>query len=1606
MSSYNKESFIILEGKIKTIVIPSLFPSLIVEQQEILSNCVFRVIITILICFNYNDEGFHQFEQNNYQDIKWITYLLLPYLNEENNKLITNFNDIYVSKHSNCDINLQEPMYLHSNIQYNLFNRTPHAYSETLFNIDMLYQNYYLLLNTIKVSANKLHVNWMDILPYTLNNYRTSRLFENTSTKIEHGLMTDWNPIDEMGLSVPIDKVLTESNNKMTGLQMIDIYNTMSIYLYEEIVSVKWLIFDIVGENDIYPQIFILNEIFNMSNIIADVSWDKLTFAEKTDFTNRWKILLEEAKNGNDLKLDLTNLTNDSLRSLLKSMIIFFNFGSMYVKAAQEENPKYIEIVKEYTEDGDEEKILYTDIERSLESLAPKYMYEYMCDAIGIFKNTWYGTKLLNPSKTGVQTPFNHPTRFAYKNFSKNIPITYKNIYNFAKSYTNKIYFDEKKKSKLSRYPLYWSSLQPKDKEDIINRTNGQYDQEDDYYKWFNIKNYIRKLRLAEYVGLKSTSKAESEANIVKIHDAIYANLRLNWTTFIFETLIMKGILTEFKPCPNKTDQKFIIRDNIYTLQKDIFKTSNDNQYWTHAYHCLTMKPYCEVGNFKIADFSSESNIYNYFTLAADKKYQWYTAYSYDWIAQIGFCHHFLNNRVIFITGATGVGKSTEIPKLFLYYSKALDYLIAPKMVCTQPRKAPTENNAAFVSTTLGVPIFEYDEKGKSFDTNNYFVQMKHRDREHTPPKRASHAVLEYATDGSLILQVNDPLGKVIKKDKYTKENIYDIIMIDEAHEHKINMDLLLTYLKVNIAYNNSMRLVILSATMDEDEPKYRRFYRDINDNRKYPLNTWISQNNLDRICIDRRFHISPPGMGTKYEVKDFYEPTETEIGMVQRILKSSSEGDILIFQPGTNDINKLVLALNEITPPNVIAIPYHSQLSSEKREFVEKISEKRVLLKMSKQENFATVTNLSNGYASYDRIIIIATNVAEASITIPSLKFVIETGTQKVQLYDYIKRGEKLVKTFISESSRIQRRGRVGRKASGTVYYLYEKGKMSQNKIICEISTNNIALQLFGKLRALNTEDHFIKSEHDPNKFGTNLTLELLEKYKVNNLGNILRSQYFIGNVYFNYFGNESMYDYSNSQNVPIYYQSGFDSDTLYDINGKFYIVHPDEVLITRNINGDIIKKKNDLETSIVVSNGLITSKKIDSFWKTLVDYMYIKYDNSQIVKTEFGKNVIELFEKLKLEDHSMFRSLVFGFMIGCKEEILRLYILYQILQYNPQNIFKLDENKKPMINNTIYTERSNDSLALLEIINNLHQYLDTLNVSTKADVRKYMNYLEENTTYNYTREDYAELLGPQEKYSEALRKKIISGNTKQIYKVLQNAMTYIFDLEILDNKRMIAEWCANRQLDYTKIVTYLQSYVKLRTDINKNLTAENRQFILNLKEKLRINEIPSNVNKVTLALLFGYPFNVCKKINDSSYYMSAYIPSLSNMYQIGSSSMYKFKPIMLMDKEFTQDYLMYLVINIENNTIACLHKINPEIMILLDNIYSRQYYSKILTHYDYNEDRATLEYDKDIISQNNINTVNLQNAILNATNTINMFIKDFPEDKGLKFKISDLMQ
>jgi superfamily II DNA or RNA helicase len=123
-------------------------------------------------------------------------------------------------------------------------------------------------------------------------------------------------------------------------------------------------------------------------------------------------------------------------------------------------------------------------------------------------------------------------------------------------------------------------------------------------------------------------------------------------------------------------------------------------------------------------------------------------------------------------------------------------------------------------------------------------------------------------TDGSLLTEL---IKNIFLKEEiitynnnkyntqYTETNKYDIIIVDEAHEHNTNMDLILTLCRNSCFINNDLKLIIMSATMDDDESNFRRYYNIINDNLVYPIKSLDDYElRYDSIYLDRRFHIAP----------------------------------------------------------------------------------------------------------------------------------------------------------------------------------------------------------------------------------------------------------------------------------------------------------------------------------------------------------------------------------------------------------------------------------------------------------------------------------------------------------------------------------------------------------------------------------------------------------------------------------------------------------------------------------------------------------------------------------------------------------------------------
>ena len=891
-----------------------------------------------------------------------------------------------------------------------------------------------------------------------------------------------------------------------------------------------------------------------------------------------------------------------------------------------------------------------------------------------------------------------------------------------------------------------------------------------------------------------------------------------------------------------------------------------------------------------------------------------------------------------------------------MYYSKVIDGILAPKVVCTQPRQKPVKENATRVSNTLGVPIFQGKEK-----TNNFFIQYKFKGKKHQ--QRIHFPSLTFITGDSLMLELDDPILKVKTKNKdniknYREENQYDIIIIDEAHEHKKHMDLLLTFLKLPIATNNSLRLVVVSATMDDDEPRYRRFFRDINDNKKFPLNTWIWDDKIDRINVDRRYHVAPPGAGTKYEIKEHYRPLSTNVEsemyekikeIVTEILSKSSEGDILIFQPGVKEITETITILNNSIPSNVYSFPLYKKLDDNKQEPTSNLGLRRKI-RIDKSVDFASAKDLTNGNNVYTRFIIVATNIAEASVTIPGLKYVIETGTEKSQIYDYMKRNERIFKDTISETSRIQRKGRVGRISPGEVYYLYKKGTTENNKIPYEFSRMKIDDILYRYLRE-NEENEDIMSINDISKPCTNCDFKL-DTIQSPSLKKILQKQYFIGgDKYYSYYGDNSAYDYQNYQKPYIYYQTGINASTINDNDGDFFIIHPEELDLQRNINGDITGIKNsNINKGLKFKRtakykGKISSKKMESFWEILLDYMYICVNkNRDLIKTETGRFFSKNSESLKINDPNLFRTAIYGLAISY-QDIFKLCALCEVIGFDLSKLFvNLDEKTSSIT--LLYEKFGNniksDGEIIMRILNSYHEILvnDKIMDNNLFNVKYvYGEELQKQKT-RLKSEHIIELLGKQKNYSKELKDKI-DMSEENIKKIVDNYVEIIENniVKEIQYSKEIKNWCDNNYIDYDVIIEYTEKYLNIISSYLKinNEEGEIYTFIENLKKKFNSINSVYKINKMTTSLIFGFPQNIAVNINNTNRYLSLYAPNYQNIFTITAFT--PTKPKSFVSKQNLSEYVLYLESNIEKNEIMMIFNINIKDIILLAHIYNPEF-------------------------------------------------------------------
>jgi ATP-dependent helicase HrpA len=323
---------------------------------------------------------------------------------------------------------------------------------------------------------------------------------------------------------------------------------------------------------------------------------------------------------------------------------------------------------------------------------------------------------------------------------------------------------------------------------------------------------------------------------------------------------------------------------------------------------------------------------------------------------------------VVIVAGDTGSGKSTQLPQYCLEAGRGLDGIIAH----TQPRRIAARALAARITAELSLPLGQ---------TVGFRVRFADRISD------ATRLVL--LTDGLLLSELHaDPLLRR-----------YDTVIVDEAHERSLNVDLLLGVLKRLLTRRTDLKVIVTSATLDVE--RMARFFGDAPvirvSGRGYPIEVRHLEP-LDEAGEERDL--------PTYVLEAFRE-IESEPAPV-------GDGDVLVFLPGEREIRDVGELLEREVGDRIDVLPLYSRLDWEQQS---KIFER-----------------------GKRRRIVLATNVAETSITVPGIRAVIDSGQARISRYSARNRLQRLPIEPVSRASADQRMGRCGRLGYGLCIRLYSE--------------------------------------------------------------------------------------------------------------------------------------------------------------------------------------------------------------------------------------------------------------------------------------------------------------------------------------------------------------------------------------------------------------------------------------------------------------------------------------------------------------------------------------------------------------------------------------
>ncbi|KAL7068854.1 helicase associated domain-containing family protein [Cryptosporidium serpentis] len=358
------------------------------------------------------------------------------------------------------------------------------------------------------------------------------------------------------------------------------------------------------------------------------------------------------------------------------------------------------------------------------------------------------------------------------------------------------------------------------------------------------------------------------------------------------------------------------------------------------------------------------------------------------WSERKAFCKLLKKNQVVILVGDTGSGKTTQCPQ-FILKSGIHNNL---KIACTQPRRIAAISIAGRVAEEMDVCLGE---------VVGYTIRFE--------DKTSDKTLLKYVTDGMLL-----------------REAIYDrnlsqygVIMLDEAHERTLSTDILMGFLKELIKKRNSesfypLKLIIMSATLEST--KFKNYF-------------------LDSPIFSIPGRMFPVDIIYNLEATNNY--LDASIEKVIEIHTKEAPGDILLFLTGEDEIEQAKRGLEQLAQPlescfgPLMIVPLYSSLPPSHQQLI-----------------FSPPPGPLYVGGPPGRKVVVSTNIAETSITIDGIVYVIDPGFSKQKVYNPRTRVDSLLVSPISRSSAKQRAGRAGRTESGKCFRLYTKSAFEKELI------------------------------------------------------------------------------------------------------------------------------------------------------------------------------------------------------------------------------------------------------------------------------------------------------------------------------------------------------------------------------------------------------------------------------------------------------------------------------------------------------------------------------------------------------------------------------